>query len=346
MSIFLPALAAFLVSAGLSLLLARSRSRFNVLDHPNERSLHTRPVPRTGGLGILGGLAAGAAVAYPSLSLSGVEPLAAIIFGAIVLATGSSLDDYFGLSPLYRLVMHFAVAGLVLYGGLSLCCMVMPGIAWIWPKAIGLLFSLLFVVWMINLYNFMDGMDGFAGGMAVFGFGAYAVLGWVAGDMTFATISMLLAAAAGGFLVFNFPPARIFMGDSGSSTLGLMAASLGLWADRKGLFPLWAAVLVFSPFIVDATVTLAGRIVRGERVWVAHKTHYYQRVVEIGWGHRRTVLWEYVAMLGAGVSAVAVVGASPPAQWAILVLWGAAYVIVARLVTRLQEQETQPTQVQ
>lgn len=138
--------------------------------------------------------------------------------------------------------------------------------------------------------------------------------------------------------MFNFPPARIFMGDLGSSTLGLMAASLGLWADHTGLFPLWVAVLVFSPFIVDATVTLARRIVRGERVWVAHKTHYYQRVVELGWGHRRTVLWEYVAMLGAGASAVAAVGASPPVQWAILVSWGAAYVIMGALVARLQEK--------
>jgi len=266
--------------------------------------------------------------------------------GGMGLATGSYLDDRSGIPPLYRLIMHFAVAGLVSYAGLSLCCMVLPGIAWDWPKAIGLVFSLLFVVWMINLYNFMDGMDGFAAGMAVFGFGSYAALGWMAGDMTFATISMSLAAAAGGFLVFNFPPARIFMGDLGSSTLGFMAASLGLWADQKGLFPLWVAVLVFSPFIVDATVTLARRMLRGKRVWVAHKTHYYQRVVELGWGHRRTVLWEYVAMLGAGVSAVAAVGAGPPAQWVILVLWGAAYAIVAILVARLQKKGPQLTREQ
>lgn len=95
-------------------------------------------------------------------------------------------------------------------------------------------------------------------------------------------ISLIIAAAFAGFLIFNFPPARIFMGDTGSSTLGLLAATLSLWGARDGVFPVWIAVLVFSPFIVDATVTLFWRLLRHEKIWQAHKAHYYQQLVQTG----------------------------------------------------------------
>src|SRR5690606_5547729 len=98
----------------------------------------------------------------------------------------------------------------------------------------------------------------------------------------------VIASAAAGFLVWNFPPARIFMGDTGSSALGLIAGALSLLGDRRGLFPLWVALLVFSPFLLDATVTLIRRAGRRERFWEAHRSHYYQRLA-LRWGHRKTV---------------------------------------------------------
>jgi UDP-N-acetylmuramyl pentapeptide phosphotransferase/UDP-N-acetylglucosamine-1-phosphate transferase len=174
----------------------------------------------------------------------------------------------------------------------------------------------------------MDGMDGFAGGMALIGFGTFGVFGLLDGHLLFATVSLSLAAAAAGFLLFNFPPARIFMGDTGSATLGLLAGGLSLWGAREGLFPFWAALVVFSPFIVDATVTLLRRLLRRERVWQAHKTHYYQRLVQSGWGHRRTVLAEYALMAACSGSVLLARGADPMGQWALIGAWTAVYLVL------------------
>jgi UDP-N-acetylmuramyl pentapeptide phosphotransferase/UDP-N-acetylglucosamine-1-phosphate transferase len=174
---------------------------------------------------------------------------------------------------------------------------------------------------MINLYNFMDGMDGFAGGMSVIGFGFFAIMGWKAGHEVFLSISLITAAASAGFLIYNFPPARIFMGDVGSSTLGLLAAILSLWGSRDGVFPFWIAVLVFSPFIADATVTISRRLLQNEKIWQAHKIHFYQLLVRSGWGHRRTLLLEYAIMLGCGFSALWVRFSEAELQAIILAAW-------------------------
>jgi UDP-N-acetylmuramyl pentapeptide phosphotransferase/UDP-N-acetylglucosamine-1-phosphate transferase len=191
---------------------------------------------------------------------------------------------------------------------------------------------------MVNLYNFMDGMDGFAGGMAVFGFGAMAVLGWQGGDAGFALANAAIAAAAAGFLLFNFPPARIFLGDVGSATLGLLAAALSLLGSQRGLFPLWVAWLAFSPFIVDATWTLLRRLVRGERVWQAHRSHHYQRLVLAGWSHRRTVSLSYVLMAACAATAVAGQGMNAGDQLRLLAAWAIIYGLIGykvRLVERV-----------
>jgi UDP-N-acetylmuramyl pentapeptide phosphotransferase/UDP-N-acetylglucosamine-1-phosphate transferase len=187
-------------------------------------------------------------------------------------------------------------------------------------------------MWMTNLYNFMDGSDGLAGGMALFGFAAYALGGWISGDLVLATVSASVAAAAAAFLVFNFPPARVFMGDAGSIPLGFLAAALGLAGWRQGLWPLGFPLLVFSPFIVDASMTLARRILRGERFWRAHKTHYYQRVVQLGWGHRDTALAEYLLMAVCGAAALWSLGQPHAVQLAVLggalLLYGALAVAI------------------
>jgi len=166
---------------------------------------------------------------------------------------------------------------------------------------------ILAVGWITNLYNFMDGSDGLAGGMSVIGFGAYAL---AAGASPLATVSLCIAAAAGAFLVFNFHPARIFLGDVGSIPLGFLAGALGLVGWRGDAWPLWFPLLVFAPFIADATVTLARRAARGERVWQAHREHYYQRLVRSRLGHRGTAALAYVAM---GLCAAAALWRLPPA---------------------------------
>jgi UDP-N-acetylmuramyl pentapeptide phosphotransferase/UDP-N-acetylglucosamine-1-phosphate transferase len=177
---------------------------------------------------------------------------------------------------------------------------------------------------MINLYNFMDGMDGFAAGMAVAGFTALAVLGHRAGATTYALLCLGVAGASAGFLSVNFPPARIFLGDVGSGSLGLLAAGFGLWAVRERIASVWGIVLIFSPFMVDATVTLGRRLARREMVWQAHRTHYYQRLVGLGWQHRVVVVGEYVLMIGCGATVLLAPGGrgNPPVSallaWALL----------------------------
>lgn len=308
-----------------------------VLDYPNERSLHIKPTPRSGGLGILAGLIIG----IPALALF-VAFYKEFYFaaGAVgLIGIISFLDDIMRVSTRIRFSVHVLAALLFLYGGFGLASIDLPGISIDLSMPLIWLVSVLFLVWMTNLYNFMDGMDGFAGGMAVISFGTLGLLGHLAGDGYYAAVSWVIAAASAGFLVWNFPPARIFMGDTGSSVLGLLGAALSLWADRDGLFPLWLAMLIFAPFVFDATLTLARRTLKGERVWEAHRSHYYQRLVQAGWSHRRTVLWEYGLMLLCGACALYAFRAPTMTQWVIIsVVLGACLVgvIGVRYIERRQ----------
>jgi UDP-N-acetylmuramyl pentapeptide phosphotransferase/UDP-N-acetylglucosamine-1-phosphate transferase len=327
---------AFAGSALLTAVLVRARRRFaRMLDEPNERSLHKGAIPRTGGMAVLGGILCAGALARVLLGPDG--DWAWIAAAAALVAVVSFLDDRGGVRPRYRLGAHVAAAGLLAAGGLGWSYLELPGLTTAFSGPLSVLATVLYVVWMINLYNFMDGMDGFAGGMALFGFGALAVLGWRAGDPGFAAFAGAIAAAAGGFLTRNFPPARIFLGDLGSATLGLMAAAFSLLGSQRGLFPLWAAWIAFSPFIVDATWTLARRLLRGERVWEAHRSHHYQRLVLAGWSHRRTVLRAYLLMLGCAASAVGVTRMSEREQWWVLGAWAIIYLLV-HYKTRLVER--------
>lgn len=326
----------FLISMLLTWYLSRPQAFIYIIDIPNERSLHQHPTPLNGGIAILVAFILTSAATYLIYVPQQGDSLWICLSGLVVAAI-SLLDDYRSVAAKYRLLVHVFAAFLLLFqtdwwitsidfAGVHLA------LSAIWQIAL----SLLFVIWMINLYNFMDGMDGFAGGMAVMGFGSFALLGWFANDMLFTTLSLLITSAAGGFLVFNFPPARIFMGDVGASSLGLFAAAFSLWGNQAGIFPLWIAVLLFSPFIVDATVTLLKRVWRGEKVWQAHRTHYYQRLVQLGWGHKRTVLYEYGLMFACALSAIFTNFLSPAIQPAIILIWITIYAILMYTIDHLK----------
>ncbi|HEX5646727.1 MAG TPA: glycosyltransferase family 4 protein [Nitrospira sp.] len=291
-----------------------------MLDHPNERSLHQQPVPRTGGIGV----AAGIAVSVPVVSPIEWWPL---WLGAALLVGVSFVEDLAGLSIIGRLAAHFLAAGALAAGLLA------EGLEWGWAAVV-----ILPVVWMINLYNFMDGMDGLAGGMAVFGFGFLAVLSWVGDHQPLMLVSASIAAAAAAFVLFNFHPARIFLGDAGSTTLGFLAAGLGLTGWHYGVWSLWVPLLVFSPFIVDASVTLARRLMRGEKFWQAHRSHYYQRLVLSGWSHRRTALAEYGVMVCCGCGALVFQLASDTVRFGIVGIWALAFLGLAQSVSAVERR--------
>jgi len=270
------AVLSFALAFGMVRLLLARFARL-ALDVPNERSLHERPVPRTGGIAVL----LGASVA---LALGAAELWLPLVL-ALGLAAFSFFDDLRGMPVAIRLLGHAAAAGFIVWFLLS------P----MHPAEIALL--VVAVIWITNLYNFMDGADGVAGGMALIGFGTYAVAAHVSGHASLAAASIALAAASGAFLLHNFHPARLFLGDVGSIPLGFLAAALGLQGWRDDVWPLWFPVLTFGPFIGDATITLLKRLVKRGRVWQAHRDHYYQRMVRMGLGHRRTAWLGYLAML-------------------------------------------------
>lgn len=335
--ILLSAVIAFVVAAFLTRRFCNPGSRLHLLDHPNERSLHTLPTPRTGGVAILAGLFS--AIPVWLFATVDASPAAWLMAGAGLIASLSFLDDRHGLPVIVRFLGHVIGAFLVAFGAGLTLPVLFPGMSVPWPAWLGLVLSVLFLVWMVNLYNFMDGMDGFAGGMALIGFGTFAVFGLLGGNLLFTALSLTIAAAAGGFLVFNFPPARIFMGDTGSAALGLLAGGLSLWGERDGIFPFWLALLVFSPFIVDASATLLRRLLRRERIWQAHKTHYYQRLVQSGWGHRKTVLYEYALMLACGLSALFARQLNTSGQAALIIFWCLAYPLMMIGVHRLEKKK-------
>lgn len=317
MSVLIPLLVpVFALSCVMVYLLSRTGSLLRIIDHPNERSLHQIPTPRTGGLGIWVGSLAG--LGAVSLLFGEVLEVIWLATGALIIAIISFIDDRLHVPVRIRLSIHLLAAITLVIGGLQWQSIELPGLHINLPPGITHVLSVLFIIWMTNLYNFMDGMDGLAGGMAVFGFGTLGMLGHLAGDDFYAAMCWMIAASSAGFLVWNFPPARIFMGDTGSSVLGLLAAALSLWADRDGLFPLWTAMLIFAPFVFDATLTLARRTLQGERIWEAHRSHYYQRLVQAGWSHRRTVLWEYGLMLLCSAGAFYAFRASTAGQWMII----------------------------
>jgi UDP-N-acetylmuramyl pentapeptide phosphotransferase/UDP-N-acetylglucosamine-1-phosphate transferase len=310
---------AFAVSFIVTRQICNPASWLHVLDYPNERSLHTRAVPRTGGVAMLSGITV-AGLLY--LAINGADLVWVwVAVATFVVAVVSFIDDRQGLPVWVRLFSHVGSAVLVVASGLTVPGLGLPGTTWSWPVSLGVTVSVLYLVWMTNLYNFMDGMDGLAGGMAVIGFGALAVLGVTVANPAFVAVNLAIAAAAAAFLVFNFPPARVFMGDSGSATLGILAGSISIWGARDSVFPFWVPLLVFSPFIVDATVTLIRRLLRGEWVWQAHKSHYYQRLVQCGWGHRKTAIVEYGLMLTCAASAVVGAHIGTCGQWLILIGW-------------------------
>ena len=273
-------------------------AKSRLLDHPNERSSHATPTPRGGGLGLVIGWAAGSAVAIAG---GGGWPGALVAAAVGAMSALGWADDHWHLSARIRLAIQLAlVVVLVLAIGIPdhvvLAGLSLPGPVWVL-----LPIATFGLAWLVNLTNFMDGIDGIAGAQGVVGCICLAVILQATGIPAWNPLMLLAGAGACcGFLVWNWPPARIFMGDVGSTSLGFLFAS-GVMAGAAAGVDLLILLLPLGPFVLDATCTLFRRAWRRERLSEAHRSHLYQRLAR-QWGSHRpvTVLYALLAVGGGG----------------------------------------------
>ena len=254
----------------------------NMVDLPDERRQHVQPTPRGAGLG----MALAVALMLLGLWLVGSFPMswvASVWLLVVGVSAVGGIEDHWGLSVAVRLLGQFALALLALaVVGLALT----ESLIWLLCLAL---------VWSMNLHNFMDGSDGLTGLQGVW-VGLGVALWFVGqGDGWGASVGMVLAGACGGLLLWNWPPAKVFMGDSGSLMIGAMVAWLLIWGHVNDSLPWWLAALWVSVFVVDTTATLLLRLLRGARWYTAHHDHAYQRLIAMGATHSQ-VLMGFVAI--------------------------------------------------
>jgi UDP-N-acetylmuramyl pentapeptide phosphotransferase/UDP-N-acetylglucosamine-1-phosphate transferase len=341
------------VTALLSLLLAyvsvgalrRWAEQRQLVDRPNERSSHTRPTPRGGGAAIVIVVLVGAAIGW---FFNRAWPASAFWtwwLGAALVAAISWLDDLRSLSNRLRFGVHALATLLVLWGVGFWHVISLPLLGELHLGWLALPITLLWIIGLTNIYNFMDGIDGLAGGQAVISGISWLWVGMVSELWWVALIGLLLAAASGGFLGHNWPPAAIFMGDVGSAFLGFTFAVLAVMGNPANPKLALVGVVVLWPFIFDASLTLLRRLCKGENIFQAHRSHFYQRLVIAGQSHQTvTRLYLGLALASAALAGLWLllpqVGAWLLLAWLVsspIVLW-----LYVRKVERTRHQHPYP----
>ena len=288
MSLLLLVAIVFAITFGLCWLLLRYAAALNLIDVPNQRSSHLVPKARGGGVAFALTFLASLLVLVTNADVDNHLLIAVLGAGTVVAVLGF-LDHFTDVSIRWRLLGHFSSAAWALYwlGGLPLVQVF--GYAFD-LGLIGNVLAAVYIVWLLNLYNFMDGIDGIASVEAICVCLGGALLYVLLGAANLALVPVLLAAAVAGFLCWNFPPARIFMGDAGSGFLGLVLAVLSLQAAWFKSDLLWSWIILLGVFVVDATFTLLRRLLRGDKVYEAHRSHAYQYASRQFAGHRPVTL--------------------------------------------------------
>ncbi|MBX8468035.1 MULTISPECIES: glycosyltransferase family 4 protein [unclassified Pseudomonas] len=267
-------LIALIISFLLTAVLRRYALARSLMDIPNARSSHTVPTPRGGGVAIVVTFLVAMCSLYAA-DLIAFRDFAAIAGAGSLVAIIGFMDDHGHIAARWRLLGHFCAAiwALAWLGGLPPVSVFGQVFDLGWG---GFVLASLYLVWMLNLYNFMDGIDGIAGVEAVTACVGACVLYALDGHVGLMGPALLLAGCAGGFLLWNFPPAKIFMGDAGSGFLGIVLGILSIQAANASFEYFWGWLILLGVFIVDATFTLLRRLLRGEKVYEAHRSHAYQ----------------------------------------------------------------------
>lgn len=316
------ALGAFAISLLLTGAIRKLALAHGMMDVPNQRSSHVTPTPRGGGVAIV----VAASIAAIALEIGGILPpatLLTLLVGGAAVAVVGFFDDRIGLSPRVRFSVHLAAAAVAMYwmGGLPPIQVANHTISLGWG---GYVLGILGIGWSLNLFNFMDGIDGIAASEATFMTLAGAAIAFATGvDGASSALAIVVGAACIGFLIWNWPPAKIFMGDAGSGYVGYVLAVLALQAGRESAVGLLVWLILGGVFFVDATVTLARRLVRRERLHQAHRSHAYQWLARRWGSHQRVTLL---------VWAVNVLWLLPLACWAALHPEWAAWITLVALI--------------
>ena len=278
----------------------------SILDIPNERSSHRNPTPRGGGLIIvLICLTAFLFLNLRSPIINGWNYL----LGATLVAAISWLDDIFSINIFWRFVVHSFAAIIFLFGDTTLFIPFYGKLEFVWIERV---IWFLWIVWLVNAYNFMDGIDGIAGMQALTAGIAWSVLLYLGGAENLSVYPLLIAVSANAFLLHNWQPAKIFMGDVGSAFLGYTFAVIPLLAQNQSFtvskigyeYQNWLlAGLIFAYFFVfDSVLTFFRRLLKGEKVWKAHRSHLYQRMVQKNWRHSTvTIIYGVFSTLTAAI---------------------------------------------
>jgi len=276
----------------------RLARKVGVMDLPNERSSHSVPTPRMGGVAMVA--ASVFSLACWTFLVAGGAFFAGLVWTVPLFALAMSglglWDDLSDLSPLFRFTVQIAGSAAILLvlamkvPSFRLAGYSVPAAIWVPVGAVGL-------VWMLNLYNFMDGIDGLAGGEAAVAASFFFLLFAHYGESGWAAANLFLASASMGFLVFNWPPASVFMGDAGSLFLGGFFGMQAIVAAMMTPVPFVVLALPFSNFILDTTVTLIRRVCGGEQWYAPHRSHFYQRMTDLGMSHAKVTVLELVAVV-------------------------------------------------
>lgn len=298
----------------------RLANRLEVLDLPNERSSHSVPTPRMGGVPIVAAalVAFGCWIHWAAGDWSIHKWLSCSVLFAAAMAILGFCDDLYSLSAFFRFLVQFVFASILLWVASGL----LPAIAvdgWTIPRVVWVIVGATWIVWMLNLYNFMDGIDGLAGGEAAVASCFFFLVFAYYGDVGWAVTNLFIAAASMGFLVHNWPPARVFMGDSGSAFLGAFYGMQSVVAALSTPVPFPVLVLPFANFILDATCTLFRRILGGEKWYQAHRSHVYQRMTDLGMTHGKVTSIELLVVVASCAAAAACIPAGPAVRIALVV---------------------------
>ncbi len=301
-------------------LVRRILLRYQILDHPNERSSHLGPTPRGGGIALVAILLPAWLIAVLRIDPTDCSWL--IAAGVLALAAISWLDDIRGVGPLPRLFVQIVVAAT------AVAVLKAPVFQGLLPPLFDRLAAVFLLVWFINLFNFMDGIDGLSAvEAAAIGLGLF-LFGLILGEFGVGQWQALaIAGAALGFLVWNWSPARVFLGDVGSVPIGFMLGWLLLQAASQGA---WAAALILPLYyLADGTITLLRRLIRGANVLAPHRQHFYQQAVRRGHGHARVA--GLVAALNVALIAHALIVVARPQTATLPALLSAGALVIGVL---------------